>query len=154
RTMNRRFQVALVVETSLAYGRRILRGITRFLRSHQPWSVFLEQRELGAAPPRWLEDWTGNGILCRSTNPALAARFKQTGIHVVALSDRLPSLGLPRICSDDAAIGRMAAAHLLERGFRHFAYCGFNEEEWAKRRRWGYAGALLEAGKTPTVHES
>src|SRR5437879_1596829 len=101
RTPTHRPHVALVVETSQAYGRGILRGVTRYLRSHAPWSIFLEQRELGSSPPRWLEDWNGNGILCRSTNPALAARFKQSGVHVVDLSDRLPNLGLPRICSDD-----------------------------------------------------
>ncbi|RPH34928.1 MAG: xylose operon transcription regulator XylR, partial [Planctomycetota bacterium] len=41
--------VALIVESSIEYGRGVLRGIARWLRGHGPWSIFLEQRELGAA---------------------------------------------------------------------------------------------------------
>ena len=49
--MTKRPHVALIVETSIDYGRQILRGVTRYLRSHQTWHVFLEQRELWTAPP-------------------------------------------------------------------------------------------------------
>src|SRR5436309_2489823 len=43
--------VALFIESSLEYGRGLLRGIARYLRERGPWSIFLEQRELGAALP-------------------------------------------------------------------------------------------------------
>jgi LacI family transcriptional regulator len=35
-------QVALIIETSVVYGRRILAGIGRYLRSHHRWSVFID----------------------------------------------------------------------------------------------------------------
>jgi LacI family transcriptional regulator len=40
--MSRRPHVALIVETSTMSGRRILQGIGRYLRTHRPWSVFVE----------------------------------------------------------------------------------------------------------------
>src|SRR5262245_11781619 len=116
--MPRRPHVALMVETSLVYGRQLLRGIIRYLRSHQPWSVFFELRELGAAPPAWLKDWQGDGIICRPTSPALASLFRRKRIAVVNLNDVHTGLELPLIESDHEAIGRLAAEHLLERGFR------------------------------------
>ncbi len=36
-------RVPLIIETSGIYGRRILNGISRYLRTHHRWSVFLEQ---------------------------------------------------------------------------------------------------------------
>ena len=65
--------VLLMVETSIAYGRGILAWITRWLRRHRGWSLYLEQHELGAAPPAWLADWRGDGVICRVTDPEVAA---------------------------------------------------------------------------------
>src|SRR5258708_21756526 len=64
--MSKRAHVALIVETSIHYGRQILRGVTRYLRSHHGWSVFLEQRELWTAPPAWLRKWRGDGEIGRA----------------------------------------------------------------------------------------
>ncbi|OAI51793.1 XylR family transcriptional regulator [Planctomycetaceae bacterium SCGC AG-212-F19] len=143
-----------MVETSLVYGRQLLRGIIRYLRSHQPWSVFFELRELGAAPPGWLKDWRGDGIICRPTNPALAELFRRKKIPVVNLNDVYSDLGLPLIESDNHAIGRLAAEHLLERGFRQFGFCGFTGHEWSRKRGEGFRERLGKAGYAPVVYES
>jgi len=147
--------VALIVETSIHYGRQVLEGVTRYLRSHRPWSVFLEQRELFTAPPGWLRKWRGQGVLCRKTTPDLAALLARAGIPLVDLNDiAAPLEGVPRIESDQRAIGRVAADHLLERGFRHFAFCGFSDQAWACTRRDGFVGRLAERGQACNVYES
>ena len=145
--MTPRPHVALIVETSIHYGRQILRGITRYLRSHQPWSVFLEQPELWTAPPPWLKKWNGHGVICRKTTPELAATLARMKVPLVDVSDCDPALGAPRISSDDHAIGRLAADHLLERGFRHFAFCGFLGQVWSIDRRDGFVARLAERGR-------
>jgi LacI family transcriptional regulator len=40
----------------------------------------------------------------------------------------------------------MAAEHLLDRGFRRFAFCGFNGTEWSDLRRLGFESRVTEAG--------
>jgi LacI family transcriptional regulator len=152
--MARRRHVALMVETSLVYGRQLLHGIIRYLRSHQPWSVFFELRELGAAPPAWLKDWRGDGIICRPTNPGLADLFRKKRIPVVNLNDVHDGLGLPAIESDHVAIGKLAADHLLERGFRHFGFCGFSGHAWSAKRHEGFEAALGGAGCSCQLYES
>ncbi len=152
--MINRPRVAVIVETSVVYGRRIHLGIAHYVRSHRPWSIFLEQRELGASPPTWLKRHRWDGIISRPTDRRLAAMFRAMGVQVVDLNDLHDDLGLPRIHSDDAAIGRLAAQHLLERGFRHFAFCGFTGERWSVERREGCLAALREAGCTCAIHES
>src|SRR5215217_7930943 len=118
--MTKRRHVALIVETSIHYGRQILRGVTRYLRSHQAWSVFLEQRELWTEPPPWLVKWRGDGVICRKTTPELAEMLAKAKVPLIDLNDRCGDVGAPKIESDQPAIGALAADHLLERGFRRF----------------------------------
>ena len=75
--MARRRRVALIVETSSAYGRRILKGVRRYVHTHQSWSIFLEQRSLTSRPPQWLEDWDGDGIISRTTTKPARRRRRQ-----------------------------------------------------------------------------
>jgi LacI family transcriptional regulator len=138
--------VALIVETSIHYGRQVLRGVTRYVRSHQPWSVFLEQRELWTSPPNWLRRWQGNGVICRKTTPGLARMLARAGIPLVDVSDVAPPTEATRIASDDPKIGTLAADHLLERGFANFAFCGFVDQLWSNTRREGFARRLAERG--------
>lgn len=130
-----RKQVALVIETSSVYGRDLLAGIVRFMRMHDEWSVFLRQRDLWQPPPSWLNDWHGDGIISRATTPKLLEAVAETGVPLVDVTDRRGELGPPQVRSDDAAIGRMGAEHLLERGFERFGFCGFKGEAWSKRRQ-------------------
>jgi len=50
---------------------------------------------------------------------------------------------LPWVETDDQAISRLAAEHLLDRGFKHFGYCGdprFNWSKWRERYFADYLG--------------
>ena len=152
--MKSRPNVALIVETSVVYGRQILHGIARYMRATGGWSVFLDERELLAPPPDWLLDWDGDGVICRPTTPALAERLRARGLPVVDLNDRYGGLGIPRIASDMRAIGRMAAEHLLERGFRNLAFCGFHGELWSIERLAGVEDAVREQGQLHATFES
>jgi LacI family transcriptional regulator len=133
----KRKNVALIVETSGVYGREILKGIARFRNTHDPWSVYLDERELNTPPPEWLLDWDGDGVICRSTTPELAEGLRSKGLAVVDLNDRHGDLGFPRVSSDMVAIGKTAAWHLLDRDFSSIAYCGFEGEPWCDSRLAG-----------------
>lgn len=149
-----RYRVALLVETSLAYGREIHEGIAEYVRAHAPWSIYVEQRDLAAEPPPWLTRRIWDGIIVRPTTTRLVRTFNRLKIPAVDLNDRLTGFGIPRIRSDDEAIGRMAAEHLLERGFKSFGFCGFKGEAWAQRRRKGFLDAITERGFPCGVYES
>ncbi|MEM7473529.1 MAG: DNA-binding transcriptional regulator [Planctomycetota bacterium] len=141
--------VALIVETSSAYGRDLLSGIVRFMRMHHEWSVFLEQRDLWKKPPPWLNDWRGDGIISRATTPSLLQAIAKTRVPLVEVTDRWGDSKLPQVRSDDEGIGRMGAEHLVERGFVRFGFCGFQGEAWSERRE----SAFIERVSTLTQAE-
>jgi LacI family transcriptional regulator len=147
-------QVALIIETSAIYGRRILAGVARYLRSHHRWSVFIEQHELGTPPPTWLTSGRWDGILSRPTDHAMARLFRRMKVPVVDLNDLYENLDLPWVGSDHASIGRMGASHLLERGFRNFAFCGFANELWSLQRFNGFCSAVSQTNVPISLYET
>jgi LacI family transcriptional regulator, galactose operon repressor len=152
--MAERPRVALDVETSLIYGRRILEGVSRYLRANRPWSIYVEQHELGSDLPGLLKRWTGDGIITRQATPNSVKLLSRRHLTAVDLGDIHPPLGIVRICSADPAIGRLAAEHLLERGFQSFGCCGFTNEHWSHRRRAGFVSEIKHAGFECPVYES
>ncbi len=138
--------VALIVETSTAFGRAILDGISQYVRERGPWTVYIEQRSLHDDMPPWIDRWNGNGIISRASTPESARKIMETGIPTVDLNDQVRDVGLPQVHADHAAIARLAAEHLLERGFRHFAFFGFPVFEWSERRHDAFAQRVRDAG--------
>ena len=49
--------IALLIETSNAYARGLLRGIISFVRENNDWSVSLAEHGRGDRPPPWLGSW-------------------------------------------------------------------------------------------------
>jgi LacI family transcriptional regulator len=60
---------------------------------------------------------------------------------------------IPLVRIDDDEVGRVAAHHLLERGFVHFGYYGPPRELWAEHRRDAFTRAVTEAGAVCRHHE-
>jgi LacI family transcriptional regulator len=138
--------VALIIETSTAYGRALIRGATKYIRETGPWTIYIEQRSLQDSAPPWLKRWDGDGIISRASTPRSARAVLQTGIPTVDLNDQVRAVGPPQIHSDHAAIARLAAEHLMERGFQHFAYFGFPIFEWSVRRHEAFAACVRAVG--------
>jgi LacI family transcriptional regulator len=55
----------------------------------------------------------------------MARSIAGAGVPVVNLRGNLPKLSFPFIGADNDAVARLAAEHLLARGFRNFAFCGY-----------------------------
>ena len=147
-------KVALLIESSRSYGRELLMGIARYLRIHGPWSIEFEEGDPAEQFPKWFERWKWDGVIARVSTPAMAEVLERTGAPVVDLSGNLPESRFARIRSDEHAVGAMAAEHLLERGFKHFAFFGFNGLDWSDWRRASFGRRLAAAGFTCDVFES
>ncbi|QDT65140.1 XylR family transcriptional regulator [Calycomorphotria hydatis] len=145
--MSYRPRVALVIETSSSFGRDLLRGIRRYLSGRGNWSVMLEQRDLFSLNSSWTRNWSGDGIIIRASDEKFAEFVSKAGIPCVDLTDRHGDLGLPTIRIDHRNVGKLAAEHLLERGFRRFAYVGFTGEFWSQERQFGFCDALQGQGE-------
>jgi len=144
--MRTRPQVALLVETSNAYARELLRGIKSYMREHRPWSIYLGEQGRGQAVPHWLQNWKGHGIIARIENESISKAILATKLPAVDVSFGLEHSPFPRVVTDSLETTRLAAEHLLERGLRNFGYCGDNRYHWSRIRSELFVSHIRRAG--------
>ena len=68
------------------------------------------------------------------------------GLPTVDLCREFDAPGIPGITSHHKAIVALAVEHFLERGFRHFAYCGFPRRSFSDLRAACFQKALAAHG--------
>jgi LacI family transcriptional regulator len=142
-------RVALLVETQGGAGRDSLRGIARYVRESGPWALHHDPRtEMFTEGwfPTWLKNWKGSGIIGRFETDAIVNVIKELGIPAIDLLGVRRDLPFPQVLPDNDAIGRLAAQHLLERGFRQFGYIGWRNESWSEQRRRAFQDAVTKQG--------
>ena len=149
---NKAPHVAVLVDTATGWGRRVVRGIGRYVREHEPWDIWIDARDQRAAlrlPTRW----RGEGIIARVPDHPTARHVAAAGVPVVNVSAvELNGVQLPSVRTDLQASARMAAEYLLGRGFQHFAYCGTEWWSYTDYHRRGFAKVLGEAGFSCDVY--
>ena len=145
-TPSRRRKVALLIETSNAYARGLVQGVVHYVREHGAWSFQMMEQGRGDDPPPWLANWDGDGVIARIETPRIARAVVKCGLPAVDLSAARLVPTLPWVETDDADIARLAAEHLLERGFKHFGYCGDARFNWSVWREGFFAQQLRQAG--------
>ena len=140
-------RVALLIETSNAYGRGLLAGVAAYVQTHGPWSIFLP--ETGRADDTVavrLRSWRGDGVLVRAEDRATARAAKNCGSAVIDLSAAglLPSA--PVLHSDVRAEAELGFAHLWDRGFRHMGFCGVTDYAWVRWQQARFAELAGDVG--------
>ena len=138
-----RRSVALLVETSNAYARGLLDGIIAYQREHELWSIYVGEQERGARPPTWVKNWRGHGIIARIETEIIASTIRRTHLPVVDVSAARLVKNIPWVETDDRDIARLAARHLIDRGFQNLAFCGEPQYNWSQWRE-KYFLALAE----------
>lgn len=122
-------KVALLVETSTTWGAKVIRGIADYLQErHERWLFFVEPRGVDETP-RLPPGWRGDGIVARVVSRTLARQIQALRVPCVNVSlSTVANADFPRVTSDEKAVGRLAAEHLLDRGFREFGYLGLSHQ--------------------------
>ena len=146
-------KVALIIESSRAYGRGLLSGIARYSSLHGLW-MFYRQSQFYLNPESLkkmlshIKDWGATGIIVR----------EQEGLdEILALG--LPTIvspltarsipGVPSIYTDCSSIARLGAEYFLKNGFHHFAFCGYHHKPpfaWSEDRAKVFNEVITQAG--------
>ncbi|MEK7678344.1 MAG: DNA-binding transcriptional regulator [Verrucomicrobiota bacterium] len=136
--------MVLLIESSRASGRSLLTGIAAYARHHGPWAFYWEPAGLEQARPR-LQNLDAQGIILRDIDAV--EEVVALGIPAVVIGHSRQEIpGLVNVVTDSAKIGTLAAEHLLDRGFRHFAYCGYTETPWSQKRGEVFSARIAAAG--------
>jgi len=142
-------RVLLLVETSRAAGRGIIEGVSQYVIERQHWLIHLNEGHLHDMPP-WLLSWKGDGIISRTVNAETNQILKKKRIPRVELHGNNIDF-LNEVKVNESRIAELAADHLWDQGFRHFAVFGLGNAWWIEQRRTCFVEALLKYGTKPLV---
>lgn len=142
-------KVVLLITPSREYTRGLLRGVAMYSRIQGLWAFY---RPLDYREPKGKErllplmkTWDPDGIFMRE--PHKIEEIIAMGVPTISCPytrERIP--GITNIITDHSSVGKMAAEHLLERGFQRFAYCGFDDWWWSRKRGEVFGKTAAEAG--------
>jgi len=144
--MSRTRRVAVIIDLSWAYQHHhgVFVGTQHFARQCGYWDCTVAAH----ADPELKFPGTNehyDGIIARAT-PQLAARASRAKIPLVNVFLNTAAKGLVTVAPDREAAGRMAAEHLLARGFHHFGCLGFNRDRTSKQQLTGFQDVLRGHG--------
>ena len=161
--MKTEWHVVLRINAARNYGRGLLSGIGSYVRLRGNWQFYRQ-------PPRYIKTLHSHQEAARIRNwhPDGAILWDSEGIEellsleiplVVSpnlVSKRLqPRLAsFPHITSNCTAIGEMAANYLLDKGFQHFAFCGFGKAPWSLNRQAAFEQRIAHAGHSVSIFQS
>lgn len=133
-------KVALLIETSTSYGRSLIRGIIQYANIANHWIFYSEPRGLFEKIPR-LDRWELDGIIMRDTPENL--KLMELNIPTIIslrYQDKISSV--PNIIGNSKTIGKMAAKYFHEKGFKNFAFCGFDHFPWSSEREESFVNTI------------
>lgn len=145
------FRVAIALEMSFGFKRHqeVFAGAWAYAEE-AGWECFIHP-----SPDRILkrvgEEAGFDGILARAT-PSMAAAAKRAGLPIVNVWMNSPVSHLPSVFPDSRMTGKMAAEHLLSRGFRNFGYLGHEKDVDSELQCAGFSETVEAEGLPCSVH--
>lgn len=151
-------KIALLVETSRGFGRQLLYGIARYSHLHGPWTFHITPGDFEQVVPK-MQEWGAHGVIARIINNRIEDAVLEAGLPTVAIglsdrdiaaNERLQHAGLIR--GNSARAAELAAEHLMERHFRHYAYVGIASRGYSEDRERGFCETIEQHGYQPIIY--
>jgi LacI family transcriptional regulator len=146
-------RVALIYDARSAYDVKVMTGVASYVQQSMKWSVYLEEDALKDQRLPNLRSWKGDGIIADFDHPKVAAAVVQAKLPTVGFGSGYgwyaPASSIPYFFTNNEAIAAFAADHLMQRGFRHFAYCGYANNPingWSAERERAFARKIALRG--------
>ena len=124
--------------------RNLVRGVHAYALEGQNWilrNVPCDLRVISL-----LREWKPDGIIATVFEPALGQALSRLRRPVVDTASTVRCLKLPVVDVDHAEVGRLAAEHLCECGYRHFGFLGSKSALYSEKREASFAQYLGTSG--------
>lgn len=125
------------------YEHRMHLGLAKYAREAN-WIVDSQMAHYGRIP----KSWRGDGILTVALPERrdLTSYLRKAEVPIVALTADVKGIATARVILDNVQIGRIAAEHLIQRGFKNLAFLKCTDYTDIRGREKGFAAAVAEAG--------
>ena len=139
-------QVALSIIPSSENQVRMIRGVLAYAREHPDFKI-LAETAIPYVPPERLAHHSHDGVIAYAETDEECRWLADRGVPAVNVTmHQPPQAHLPVVHSDNRALGRQAAEHLLGLGLRTFAFVGHESWHHNQLRQAGFSEAVRASG--------
>ena len=133
-----------MIESSRESGREFIAGVADYAQHFGPWQFHWQPVGLkGLARPLGL--FRCDGVILRDVVDLRTVMRAKLPVIVLGHTKRRAA-GAVFVGVDDESVSRVVAAHLQQRRFRHFAFCGYEAVPWSAGREESYCRLLRQEG--------
>lgn len=140
-----------------SFPHKLLKGIIEYSKGQEPWVVCrmppsFKEKEGMEGVIRWAVKWNADAIIGQFSHNDDISLFKRYGIIALAQDYEIRFEEIPNITSEYFLTGSMAADFFLGRGFRSFAFFGYENSIWSHERGEGFRQRIEAAGHGDSFH--
>lgn len=137
-------RIALLMGQDAGFHRQVLLGIRAYAIQKQEWLFRDAPPEIGTLVP--LREWKPHGIIAHLVDDRFARAVLRLRKPLVDTGCVLAGLKAPTVDVDHVAVGRLAAEHFLERGYRQYGFFGSGTAYYSRLREASFREAVGQAG--------
>lgn len=150
--MSKVIRIAVLVDTSTGWGRRVIRGIADYATKQTGWQLTVVEsgrdEKLGLG-----RGWQGDGVIARIGDLEMYRELKAFGKPVINVSAiELKGVDFHRITGDVRTAAEAAVKHFAQRGYEHLAYCGLEDLQYVARHCEAFEAAAQARGFSCEVY--
>lgn len=144
-----RIKLALLIDKSGAYDRRLMRGIINYSKLSPVWDFFFNS-------PEYMDRLDNNEILKKlklwkpdfivMNEMYLIPEYFSLKVPILVTPSKTIIPNVINIIADDDKIGELAANYFINKGFENFAFYGSDSIFWSKRRKTSFEKVVSSAG--------
>lgn len=144
-------KIGLLLSADAEYGRGVLRGVADFAEDH-PHCLFrvVEPDRAGIAT---MAKWQPDGLVVMLNEKKLLPLVRAMNCPAVYVCMPTGIENPACVQSDDVAVGRLGAEHLMERGATTYGFVGLAEGDWVQVRAEAFRKAIVETGQACAVFQ-
>lgn len=145
------YKIILLIDFTEDYGKSLLKGITRYSKENGPWLFcrmpqhYREDLSLDNLI-NFAKEWKADGIIAQLYNNADIQKLVETKIPVITEDFKEHFEEFPNISGNYFETGEMGAKYFINKGYKNFAFYGFNNIVWSRERGDGFENYVNNNG--------
>jgi LacI family transcriptional regulator len=146
------YKIILLIDFTEDYGKSLLKGVTKYSKENGPWMFCrmpLQYREDLSMDNiiQFAKDWKADGIIAQFYNHANIKKLVETKIPVIVEDFKERFDEFPNITGGYFEAGQMGAKYFINKGYKNFAFYGFDNIVWSRERAEGFEDSVKKHGE-------
>lgn len=146
------YKIILLIDFTEDYGKSLLKGVTKYSKEMGPWLFcrmpLLYREDLSMDNiVKFAKDWKADGIIAQFYNNSNINKLIAAKIPIIVEDFKERFKEFPNITGGYFETGQMGAKYFINKGYKNFAFYGFDNIVWSRERAEGFEDSIKKHGE-------